>query len=82
MPPHVDIHQVPPAGQARGYVRLAVMDGKTITHQVCIDQSESLDYISILCYRNVPLMTVAIHLLTIVKAVFALTISRLKVFVA
>lgn len=36
MPPPPNIHQaVPEVGRARGYVRLAVMDGKTITHDVC-----------------------------------------------
>ncbi|KAI1784902.1 hypothetical protein LXA43DRAFT_1119741 [Ganoderma leucocontextum] len=35
MPPPPQVHQAAPAGQARGYVRLAVMDGKTITHQKC-----------------------------------------------
>ncbi|KAM5536887.1 hypothetical protein V8D89_009434 [Ganoderma adspersum] len=36
MPPPPNIHQaVPEVGRARGYVRLAVMDGKTITHDKC-----------------------------------------------
>lgn len=26
----------PPDGEPRGYVRLAVMDGKTIPHRVCL----------------------------------------------
>ncbi|EJF55596.1 hypothetical protein DICSQDRAFT_73391 [Dichomitus squalens LYAD-421 SS1] len=29
------IHQGAPVGEPRGYVQLAVMDGKTITHKVC-----------------------------------------------
>jgi hypothetical protein len=32
----------PPANGPRGYVRLAVMDGKTITHKVCFDASLSV----------------------------------------
>ncbi|KAI1781661.1 hypothetical protein LXA43DRAFT_908109 [Ganoderma leucocontextum] len=29
------VQQPPPPGDSRGYIRLAVMDGKTITHQAC-----------------------------------------------
>lgn len=34
LPPLLPVQEAPPDAEARGYVRMAVMDGKTIGHRV------------------------------------------------
>lgn len=42
LPAVLPVQEAPAPGEQRGYVRMAVMDGKTISHRVCITQVKGI----------------------------------------